>query len=110
MIRIKVKPLSVNEAWQGKRFKTIKYTTYENYVLCLLPDLEVPPGKLQLNINYGFSSKLSDVDNPTKLVLDILQKRYNFNDRDIFRIILNKEIVSKNDEYFEFNLEKYLHD
>ena len=27
---IQIKPLSVNEAWQGKRFKTIKYKDWVN--------------------------------------------------------------------------------
>jgi hypothetical protein len=33
---IQIKPLSVNEAWQGKRFKTIKYKQWiENSIIQL---------------------------------------------------------------------------
>lgn len=31
--RIDIKTLSVNEAWQGKRFKTEKYKLYQNTLL-----------------------------------------------------------------------------
>ena len=38
-----IKPLSVNEAWQGKRFKTNSYKSYEKDVMRLLPaNLEIP--------------------------------------------------------------------
>jgi len=28
--KINIKPLSVNDAWKGKRYKTEKYKNYEN--------------------------------------------------------------------------------
>jgi hypothetical protein len=46
-MRIDIKPLSVNESWQGKRFKTDKYKLYERACLFMLPKLNVPPkGKI----------------------------------------------------------------
>ena len=38
-MKIKIKPLSVNKAWQGKRFKTREYKSYEELLLYLFPTL-----------------------------------------------------------------------
>ena len=78
---IKIKPLSVNQCWAGKRFKTPKYKAYEKELLLILPkNYKVPLGMLEISFTWGFSSKLSDYDNPIKAFQDILQKKYNFND------------------------------
>ena len=86
-----IKPLSVNKAWQGKRFKTKDYLQYEKQVLLLLPRIIIPDGKLLLEITFGMSNKASDIDNPLKPFLDILQKKYNFDDKQIYKLIINKE-------------------
>lgn len=103
-MRLDVKPLSVNEAWQGKRFKTVKYKKYEQMMLSLIPANRVPDGKLRIDITYGFSNVASDADNPTKLLIDILQKRYGFNDKQIYKMVLNKEIVKKGNEFIEYRI------
>lgn len=102
--KIKIKPLSVNECWRGKRFKTPKYKCYEIELLLKLEDLEVPKGKLEINIIFGFSSKNSDWDNPIKPFQDILQKKYKFNDRQVYRATIDKVIVEKGEEFIEFEI------
>ena len=103
VINLKIKPLSVNNAWQGKRFKTSEYKKYEIQMLRMLPDMEIKEFK-QLKITYGFSNMLADIDNPTKLVLDILQKRYNVNDRDLIYLVLHKVKTKKGEEFIEIEL------
>ena len=106
-MKIKIKPLSVNQCWAGKRFKTPKYKGFEKEVLLLLPkNYEVPLGALQITLKWGFSSKLADWDNPIKPFQDILQKKYNFNDSRIFKASVEKEIVKKGEEYIEFSISK----
>jgi len=106
-MKIEIKPLSVNQCWQGKRFKTPNYKKFEKEVLLLLPNnYKVPLGDLKITLKWGFSSKLSDWDNPIKPFQDILQKKYDFNDSRIFKATVEKEIVKKGDEYIEFNIEK----
>ena len=100
IIQLDIKPLSVNEAWKGRRFKTDKYNAYEKKVLLMLPKCEINDFS-SIEITYGFSNSLSDIDNPTKMLLDILQKKYNVNDRDIIRLVLNKEIVKKGKEFIK---------
>lgn len=105
MIRLNIKPLSVNKAFQGRRFKTNDYKMFENAMLLMLPKLDVNlKGNLRIELKYGFSNKLSDIDNPCKLVLDCLVKKYGFDDRQIFQLYQEKEIVKKGNEYIEFSI------
>lgn len=100
MKKINIRPLSVNRAWKGKRFKTEEYKQYEKDLGLLLPkDIKVKSG---LSLEFGFSSKLSDIDNPVKPFIDILQKKYGFNDRDLILLIIKKRIVAKGEEYIKF--------
>jgi Holliday junction resolvase RusA-like endonuclease len=108
MNTIKAKPLSVNTAWKGKRFKTSDYKDYEQLMFYLLPKkLYIPKGKILLNITWGFSSKASDLDNCLKPFIDILQKCYGFNDKMIYKIVVEKVIVEKEQEFIKFELKDY---
>ena len=113
-MKIKIKPLSVNECWQGRRFKTSKYKEYEQTTLLLLrmskidfdiSILEKP--KLKLKILVGVSSKNADLDNIEKPLIDILQKKFGFNDKKIYRIEIEKTDVKKGDEFIDFCFEEY---
>jgi len=105
MIRVNIKPLSVNEAWQGKRFKTDKYIKYERDLLLLLPKMELPiGGYFKLDINFGVSNMSSDIDNPLKPFIDVLQKKYKFNDRNIVMLNVVKQKVKKGNEFIEFQI------
>lgn len=105
MIKIDIKPLSVNEAFKGQRFKTDKYRKYQYDLLFLLPKMELPKPPYQISFEWGMSSILSDVDNPTKPTMDILCKKYGFDDRDVHRMVLTKRKVNKGQEYFKFKIE-----
>jgi Holliday junction resolvase RusA-like endonuclease len=103
-----IKPLSVNEAWKGRRFKSDKYKNYEKSVLYFLPRLDIPDGKLSIELNIGFSNSKSDIDNPVKLFLDILQKKYKFDDARIYQLLVIKEIVKKGSEFIKFQITEYI--
>lgn len=102
---INIKPISINQAFQGRRFKTPTYKAFEKEMLLKMPSLILPKSPLRLTITYGFSNILCDLDNPTKLVADIMQKKYGFNDRDIYEMFLYKKIVKKGFEYITYKLE-----
>jgi Holliday junction resolvase RusA-like endonuclease len=104
MIRVKIKPLSVNEAWQGKRFKTVAYNLYQRDVMLLLRPLKLPDPPYKLSLVFGVSSPLADIDNPVKPFIDILQKKYGFNDRYIFELNVKKEVVKKGLEFIDFSI------
>ena len=92
-IQIHRKPLSVNACWQGKRFKTPEYKAYEKEILLLLPNkYEIPEGDLQVRYN------------PVKPLQDILQKKYDFDDRRIMKAEVIKKVVKRGDGYFNFEI------
>ena len=103
MIKIQEKPLSVNEAWQGRRFKTPKYKQWEELLLYTLPKLKsIKEQQIFIYLEYGVSSKNADIDNPNKPTIDVLQKKYNFNDRYIVQLHNKKVLTPKGKEYFCF--------
>tara|TARA_R110000782_G_C14607120_1_gene391722 strand:+ start:230 stop:580 length:351 start_codon:yes stop_codon:yes gene_type:complete len=106
MTEIKIKPMSVNLAWMGKRFKTPAYKKYEKIVLLMLPkNIEIPEPPFVLTLEFGFSSAASDWDNPIKPFQDILSKKYDFNDKLIKKGIVSVENVKKGEEYIKFKIE-----
>lgn len=106
MRKVNIKPLSVNKAWQGRRFKTKEYKQYEKDCLMILPNsIEIPEGELKISLTFGFSSKSSDADNPVKLFVDILQKKYDFNDSRIYEYSIKKTSVKKGKEFIKFKIE-----
>jgi Holliday junction resolvase RusA-like endonuclease len=105
IINLNVKPMSVNKAWAGRRFKTKEYKEYERLMLMLMPNIDFKfKGNIGVNITFGFSNKTSDIDNPLKLVLDILQKKYKFNDRSIYELYVKKELTAKKEEYIKIHI------
>jgi len=107
-MKINIKPLSVNKCWQGRRFKTNDYKVYEKELLYLLPN-SISINKqshILLCIELGLSNKLQDIDNVLKPFLDILQKKYDFNDNMIYSILIEKKIVPKEDEYIDFEIKQ----
>lgn len=103
-MRINIKPLSVNEVFQGRRFRTKKYDLYEIQVRKLLPKLIIPNGELSIVYYVGYSNKASDIDNCIKPFQDILSKHYGFNDNKIYHIEIFKIIVKKGFEFIEFEI------
>ena len=102
---INIKPLSVNRAWKGKRFKTKEYKSFENEMLLKIKKQGNYNNPIWIELEFGFSSKLADIDNPIKMTLDILQKKFGFNDRDITRLLVIKKIVAKGNEYIKFEIQ-----
>lgn len=105
MKTIPIKPLSVNDAWKGRRFKTAAYKQFERDVLKLLPaKMEIPEGDLFIVLVWGFSSAASDYDNPVKPFQDVLQKKYNFNDSRFVGGLPIKTKVKKGQEFISFKI------
>lgn len=104
-LHVDIKPLSVNEAWQGKRYKSDKYNAYEMEMLLRLPPGKLPNPPYRVFYEFGFSNKLCDFDNPCKPLGDILQKKYGFNDNEIYEAHIRKVIVRKGQEYVQVRIE-----
>ena len=103
MIKLNIKALSVNKAFQGRRFKSPEYNKFITDMLLVLPKLkDVPTKDIRLKIEFGYSSKLSDIDNGLKTFLDCLVKKYGFDDRYIIELHVTKIIVNKGEDYIKF--------
>lgn len=102
---LKIKPLSTNQAWQGRRFKTNNYKDYEEELLYILPRLNIPKDtQLSLTIEAGFSSNSSDLSNILKQFEDIICKKYGLNDKWNYQIHMYKKLVAKGEDYIAFDL------
>lgn len=107
-MKIHIKPLSVNVLFQGKKIKTSTYRSYETELFYKLPNILKIYKKNAISIHVGLSNKNADLDNVTKAFIDVLQKKYDFNDSSIYSITLEKHIVPKQQEYIKFSISEYL--
>ena len=99
--------MSVNDAWQGRRYKTDKYEAYQRAVLYMLPRIKLPEPPYKVYYEYGLSNKAADYDNPTKQFQDCLSKKYGFDDKEIYAAEIRKVIVKRGKEYIKFRIEHY---
>ena len=113
MNRIKYKPISVNRAWQGRRFKSDGYKIFKRD-LCILLTMFKKKLKNKLigkplfaHYRWGVSNFRSDVDNPTKPFQDVLFDRLypETDDHKVEVMLLEKVPVKKGDEFIEFHVD-----
>jgi len=106
MVTIKIKALSVNRSYAGRRFSTPELKAYKLELAYRLPrNIKIPKtGKLSVFYEFGVSSKLADIDNGIKAFQDALCEKYGFNDRDIYELRAEKKIVKKSEEYIAFEI------
>lgn len=105
MIKLNVKPLSQNEAYQGRRYHTKKY---ESFILECLYKLQIKHKEMfqhkniELWLVFYFSTKAADLTNPIKLFEDTLSKKYGFNDNCVMDLHVKKRRCKKGEERIEF--------
>ena len=104
MVRIDIKPLSVNDAYRGRRFATKELTQYKYDLGYLLPAMEIPSGRLAVEYVFGVSSKVADGDNFIKAFQDCVAERYGFNDRVIYEWQVFKVDVPVGKEFVEYKI------
>lgn len=108
-MRLMVKPLSMNELFRGRRFRTRDYDSYELLVSRAMrgwePELY---DKMRIVITVGLSNRNADLDNCLKGFIDIVQKRLGFNDSRIYRIEAQKTIVPKGEEFVDLEILPFL--
>ena len=107
MTFIPIKPLTVNRAYQGRRFRTAELLAYQQELAFHLPKIAVPVGKLKVKYVFGVSSRNSDGDNLIKAFQDALAAQHGFNDRNIYRWEVEKQIVAKGKEFIGFELKPH---
>ena len=108
MIIIPIKPLSVNAAWQGRRYKSPAYKVYEISIFSILPRCkETPQGFLEVNYKFYLTNFLkTDCDNLVKCIQDILVKLdYMKDDRYIVKYVIEK--FNSKENKIEIEIKQY---
>lgn len=73
----------------------------------MLPKVKVKYEKIEIHLTFGFSNKASDIDNPIKPTLDILQQKMEFNDKQIYRLVVDKHIVKAGKEFIRIEIKEF---
>lgn len=107
MIRIDIKPFSVNSAWKGVRYRTDEYKEFKKLLTLKLKKVKIPEGDLQIYLRFGVSTRNADWDNPIKTFQDILCDKNGINDNRIYKGTVEKVIVKKGEEFIEYKIESY---
>ena len=109
--RFDFKPLSANKMFYRAKQLTREYREWREAIYEDVEDRTKwkfkKDERLDFTVNVGFSSKLADVDNCIKPLLDTFQYMFEFNDKYVYRVEITKEIVKKGDEYFEVYVKTY---
>lgn len=104
MTTIKVKPISLNHAYRGRRFETYELKAFKRDVAISSPSIKIPSGKLKVKYIFGVSSKNSDGDNLIKCFQDAIAKKYGFNDNRIYKWEVEKIDCEKGEEFISFDI------
>lgn len=100
----------MNRAWQGQRFKSKEYKTFENDVARMLPFSKIVYDKSEVFVHYVYHIKNyggADTSNLEKTLTDMLVKRgYLLDDRYIRAIYQRKERAEA-EEWVEITIEPY---
>ena len=101
-LKLNVKPLSANKMFYRNKNKTVEYRQYQEEVRDEMMGVTWPFSNERVTfiIKVGLSSKVADLDNVLKPLLDTWQTMYDeFNDKMVYRIEAEKELVDKGKEY-----------
>ena len=90
-------PMSVNRAYGVGRKTMFKSKAYKDYDALVSKALEghsmpvdVAEGKLKIKFRFRFTRSNSDIDNPVKPLQDILQRHFGFDDKQVYRLEVEK--------------------
>ena len=108
---IPYKPFSVNEAWQGRRYRTPLYTKFALDVGRLIrrirPQKPAADAPVFAHYVWGFSNSQSDIDNPVKPFQDVLFDTWQMKSKDhqVQFMIVEKTKTKKGQEFIGFHVD-----
>ncbi len=99
-IKIPIKPISINVAFQGRRFKTAIAKKYERDLDILLPKKKVAGEYFEIHYRfYLVNFAMTDSQNLLKLLTDsIVRKGIIIDDRRILRETIEKFRIGREDK------------
>lgn len=107
MPRVDIKPISANQCWQGKRFKTPEYKNWREIVgYTMKSHKKFPAGKYEVNLRvFTRHCATSDVDNFIKPALDsLVEAKIIPDDKYIQKVICEK--FKSDTDYFEYEIKE----
>lgn len=109
-IKVKIRPMSINKSWQGRRFKTKEYKEWSKEISYLLKEQKIKKTTEAVEIKidwYYKNAKRMDIDNPLKVFLDsLVQNNIIDDDRNIWKLTIEKHISQE--AYFLFSIKEIL--
>ena len=101
-------PISTNMLHMGRKVRSYEYKKFRKEVFAFLQDnikadvrLE---GNLAFNMEVGLSNPLFDASNSIKGVEDVLAEFFQFNDKQVVSLHVDKYLVNKGEEYMKISL------
>jgi len=107
-VKIEAKPLSINRAWQGRRYATKEYKDWRKEIEYLMPKKKMIVGDVDIHIDFFLiNDKRTDADNLAKPLFDsIVRKGYIEDDCHIRHLEITKHKSKK--DYIEIKINKYV--
>ena len=108
-IRLPVPPLSSNLTKSQQNSISQKKSSFSYRIQKLLPDIAydfTSESRISITLLLGFRA-CKDLDNGVKYFIDNLAKKYKFNDRQVFELIIRKQVVNKGSEFIEFSIKRF---
>lgn len=106
-VKIPLKPISINEAFKGRRFKTKKCKEFCDDFLLVAPKKEMIKGEVEIIYTFFVKNhKLADYDNLIKITQDmIVQCGYIEDDRKIYKATIYK--IPSEENNIEIEIKKF---
>lgn len=95
---LNLEPLSINQAFQGRRFKTPKYNKWIKSGLWLLKPLKRQEKPYRIDVELYVGS-LFDIDNALKPLFDLLKKGNIIEDDRYIEVLTIRKIISKEHKF-----------
>lgn len=110
-IEVPLKPMSINVAWQGKRYKTKRYKNFEKafFLSTSQPHTTIKEEVVVIYVFYLKYYGRTDVGNLEKPLSDLITKRnYIKDDRYIKSInLIKKRVKDKKEQRIDIYIEPY---
>lgn len=106
-VNLDIKPLSVNRAWQGRKYKTKEYNAWRREIEILMPRKEMIQGDVSVTVIYSLvRHRRTDLDNLFKTLFDSIVNRGYIEDDTRIVEIHAKKVKSKVNTIY-FSIEPY---
>ena len=107
LYKINIVPLSINQAYKGRRFSTDQHKKYKDllrihFLKMKVPQID-PKERINLYLEFGTTDR-QDLSNSIKCFEDCLCDHLGINDRKVESIYARKKIVKEKDRYIIFGI------